>query len=83
MVAYAAAAVVWLVQRTIQVVLTRKAAAAEDPRMVAGIAVGSMIGRGWLVALTILAVGLTDGDARVSPPPSSCSSSSPRISPCP
>lgn len=62
MVGYAAAAAAWLVQRTIQVVLTRKAAAAEDPRVVAGIAVGSMIGRGWLVALTILAVGLADGD---------------------
>ena len=63
MVGYAAAAVVWIVQRTIQVILTRKAAAADDPRVVAGLAVGSMIGRGWLVALTILAVGLADSDA--------------------
>jgi hypothetical protein len=63
MLGYAAAAAVWLVQRAIQVVLARKAAAAEDPRVVAGIAVGSMIGRGWLVALTILAVGLSDSDA--------------------
>ena len=62
MVGYAAAAAVWLVQRVIQVVLNRKAAAADDPRVVAGIAVGSMIGRGWLVALTILAVGLAEGD---------------------
>src|SRR6185369_1895825 len=62
MVGYAAAAAVWLVQRVIQVVLNRKAAAADDPRVVAGIAVGSMIGRGWLVALTILAVGLADSD---------------------
>jgi hypothetical protein len=63
MLGYAAAAVAWLVQRAIQVVLTRKAAAAEDPRAVAGIAVGSMIGRGWLVALTIFAAGLQDNDA--------------------
>jgi hypothetical protein len=63
MLGYAAAAVAWLVQRTIQVVLTRKAAASEDPRTVAGIAVGSMIGRGWLVALTIFAAGLEDNDA--------------------
>ena len=62
MVGYAAAAAVGLVQRVIQVVLNRKAAAADDPRVVAGIAVGSMIGRGWLVALTILAVGLAEGD---------------------
>jgi hypothetical protein len=63
MLGYAAAAVAWLVQRAIQVVLTRKAAAAQDPRAVAGIAVGSMIGRGWLVALTIFAAGLEDNDA--------------------
>jgi hypothetical protein len=63
MLGYAAAAVAWLVQRAIQVVLTAKAAAAEDPRTVAGIAVGSMIGRGWLVALTIFAAGLQDNDA--------------------
>ena len=62
MLGYAAAAAVWLVQRAIQVVLTRKAAAADGPRVVPGIAVGSMIGRGWLVALTILAVGLADSD---------------------
>jgi hypothetical protein len=63
MLGYAAAAAAWLVQRAIQVVLTRKAAASDDPRTVAGIAVASMIGRGWLVALTILAVGLSDSDA--------------------
>jgi hypothetical protein len=63
MLGYAAAAAAWLVQRAIQVVLTRKAVAAEDPRTVAGIAVGSMIGRGWLVALTIFAAGLQDNDA--------------------
>ena len=32
MLGYAAAAVAWLVQRAIQVVLNRKAAAADDPR---------------------------------------------------
>ena len=63
MLGYAAAAVAWLVQRAIQIVLTRKAAAAEDPRTVVGITAGSMIGRGWLVALTILAVGLADSDS--------------------
>jgi hypothetical protein len=63
MLGYAAAAVAWLMQRAIQVVLNRKAAAAEDPRTVVGIAAGSMIGRGWLVALTIFAAGLEDNDA--------------------
>jgi hypothetical protein len=63
MLGYAAGAVAWLVQRAIQIVLNRKAAAADDPRKVAGIAVGSMIGRAWLLALTIFAAGLEDNDA--------------------
>ena len=63
MLGYAAGAAAWLVQRGIQIVLNRKAAAADDPRTVVGIAAGSMIGRGWLVALTIFAAGLTDEDA--------------------
>ena len=62
MLGYAAAAVAWLAQRAIQIVLNRKAAAAEDPRTVVGIVAGSMIGRGWLVALTIFAAGLEDND---------------------
>ena len=63
MLGYAAGAVAWLVQRAIQIVLNRKAAAADDPRTVVGIAAGSMIGRAWLVALTIFAAGLEDNDA--------------------
>jgi hypothetical protein len=63
MLGYAAAAVAWIVQRTIQVVLQRKAMASDDPRTVVGIAAGSMIGRGWLVALTIFAAGMVDNDA--------------------
>jgi hypothetical protein len=63
MLGYAAGATAWLVQRGIQIALNRKAAAADDPRTVVGIAAGSMIGRGWLVALTIFAAGLNDEDA--------------------
>ena len=63
MLGYAAGAAAWLVQRGIQVALYRKAAAADDPRTVVGIAAGSMIGRGWLVALTIFAAGMVDNDA--------------------
>ena len=63
MAGYAAGAGAWLVQRGVQVLLNRRAAAAEDPRTVVGITVGSMIGRGWLVALTIFAAGLSDEDA--------------------
>jgi hypothetical protein len=63
MLGYAAGAAAWLVQRAIQVALNRRAAAADDPRTVVGIAAGSMIGRGWLVALTIFAAGLSDEEA--------------------
>lgn len=60
---YAAAAGAWLLQRGIQVYLTRRAAAAEDVRATVGLLAGSMIGRGWLVALSIFAVGLGDSHA--------------------
>jgi hypothetical protein len=63
MLGYAAGAGAWLAQRAIQIVLNRKAAETEDPRTVVGIAAGSMIGRGWLVALTIFAAGLKDNEA--------------------
>jgi hypothetical protein len=54
---------VWLLQRAVQVWVERRAGATRDPRTVVGLLAGSMIGRGWLVALTILAVGLGDNDA--------------------
>ena len=63
MLGYAAGAVAWLAQRALQLWLNRRAAASDDPRTVVGIAAGSMIGRGWLVALTIFAAGLSDEDA--------------------
>jgi len=55
---YAVAAAAWLVQRAVDQVATRKARAAGDPRTVVGLLAGSMIGRGWLVAGSIFAVGL-------------------------
>jgi hypothetical protein len=60
---YAVGAAAWLVQRAIQILLERRAAASDDPRMVAGLLTGSMIGRGWLVALAIFGVGLTEREA--------------------
>jgi len=55
---YAAAAGVWLAQRGIAHVANTKAEASDDPRTSVGLLAGSMIGRGWLTAGTILAVGL-------------------------
>ncbi len=63
MLGYAAAAAAWLLQRLVQVRLERAARDSQDLRRVAGITAGSMIGRGWLTALTIFAAGLKENDA--------------------
>ncbi len=55
---YAVAAAAWLVQRGIDALATTKAKNTDDPRTVVGVLAGSMIGRGWLVAGSIFAVGL-------------------------
>ena len=55
---YAVAAAAWLAQRAINAFATHKAKASEDPRTVVGVLAGSMIGRGYLVAGSIFAVGL-------------------------
>lgn len=55
---YGVAAAVWLAQRGIQALANGKAEASDDPRTMVGVLAGSMIGRGWLVAGSIFAVGL-------------------------
>ena len=63
-----AAAVVWGLWRIIGVWADRRAAEAGsegDLRKMAGITAGSMIGRGWLLGLILLAVGLGTGDDEV------------------
>lgn len=61
-----AAGVAWTCQRAIRHLFDRRAAASDDPRTVAGLVAGSMLLRGWLVALTILGVGLTEREAGLS-----------------
>lgn len=59
------AAVIWALWRGIGEWADRRAAAAaaaNDPRKMAGIAAGSMIGRGWLLGLILLGVGLASSD---------------------
>jgi hypothetical protein len=58
---YAAGAVAWIAQRLIAEILGRRAAASDDPKTVVGLTAGSMIGRGWLVALTIFGAYLLAG----------------------
>jgi hypothetical protein len=63
---WGAAAVAWLAQRAIAIVLERKAKATTEPRAVAGLMVASMLTRGWLVAIAIFAAGLSENDAGLS-----------------
>jgi len=51
----------YALQRGIGEYTTRRAAASDDVRTTVGLMAGSMIGRGWLVALTIFAVGAAAG----------------------
>lgn len=53
---------VWAMWRGIGELTERRAATTRDPRQVAGLAAGSMIGRGWLLGLTLVGVGLAAGD---------------------
>ena len=56
----------WALQRLISEYVIRKAETSVDPRTKVGLLAGSMIGRGWLVAGIILAVGLSNNDAGLS-----------------
>jgi len=63
---YAAGAVAWVAQRAIQAwtnARAHEAQAAGDVRRVAGYVTGSMIGRGWLVALVVFGAGMIENDA--------------------
>lgn len=57
---WVAIAIAWPAQRLLQAVLESKAAAADDPRDLFRFMAGSLIGRSWLIALTIFAVGIID-----------------------
>ena len=63
---WAGAAFGWLTQRGIQVLIERRARASDDPRTVAGLLAASMIARGWIIAGSIFAVGLSEREAGLS-----------------
>ena len=60
---YATTAVAWVLQRALREYLNRRARAAVDPRTVAGLLAGSMLARGWTVALAIFGIGIYDNEA--------------------
>lgn len=59
------AAGIWALWRGIGLWSERRLANEKDPKTMAGIAMGSLIGRGWLLGLILLAVGLGTGDDEV------------------
>jgi hypothetical protein len=63
---WGAATAAWIAQRAMAEALGRRAAASDDPRTVAGLMAGSMIGRGWLMALTIFGAGMVEREAGLS-----------------
>jgi hypothetical protein len=60
---YLVGAGAWIAQRLIRSFLHGRAAASDEPRTVAGLLVTSMLVRGWLVALAVFGVGLSDNSA--------------------
>jgi len=55
---YCVGAVTWVAQRALGVVLENRARASGDLRKFTGVLLASTLGRAWLMALAILAVGL-------------------------
>jgi hypothetical protein len=66
LLAYGLVAGAWLTQRGLQHMLADRALATDDPRKMAGIAVGSMMGRSVIVALAIIVAGTTEREAGVA-----------------
>ena len=61
-VGWATGAGAWVGQRLLRDFLASRARTADDPRAMVGYLAGSMIGRGWIVALVIFGVGLSTND---------------------
>ena len=53
----------WIAQRLLQLALAQRARNSQDPRTVVGLTAASMILRGWLVAVWIFLVGVSDNQA--------------------
>src|SRR5204862_5417015 len=60
---WAAGSGIYLAQWGVRELVNRRARRADDPRTVAGLLVGSMLGRGFFAAICIFLVGLANNDA--------------------
>ena len=56
----------WLIQRGVSELAVRRAERSDDPRTKVGVLAVSIVGRGWLVAGIIIAVGLAKNSAGLS-----------------
>jgi hypothetical protein len=63
---WGAAAAAWVVQRALAAAIATRARESGDPRTVAGLVTGSMIGRAWLMALAIFGAGMVERKAGLS-----------------
>jgi hypothetical protein len=64
---WAAGGGAWVAQRLLRDAMERRARASDDIRTVAGLTAGSMIARGWLVALAVFVAGVaTDNETGLS-----------------
>lgn len=63
LVGYAGAAAAWLLQRGVNAFASRRAVESGDRRAAMGVMAGAMVGRLWLVGLTVLCVGLIEREA--------------------
>jgi hypothetical protein len=63
---YGAAAAAWLGARAIEVLTQRRAIASGDRRTALGMIAGGLVGRLYLIGLTVLATGLVEREAGVA-----------------
>jgi hypothetical protein len=60
--AWVVTAVAWCIQRWVRAWAVRRAKVTDDPRTLVGLLAGSLIGRGWFMAISIFACGMIYGD---------------------
>ena len=63
---WGAAAGIWLLQRGVQALISRRARASDDPRAGTALLALSMITRVWLIALAVFAAGMVEREAGLS-----------------
>ena len=63
LIAWGGVALIWTLQRFVQELLMKRAQATGNPRAAMGMMSASLIARVWLLALAVLAIGLTEDGA--------------------